>query len=128
MVMTVTPTEAYEEMMWQEACVPDDGPSVSYPITLLLDRLQAEIGAIRQDLVRHLDRIEAKLDAKAERSDVTALEHRISLLETAAERRAGELSAVREQQQVFRGWKQWWPIWLVSAGTLVALILSLVRH
>ena len=126
--MSITVTEAYEDLAWEEGFVPDDGPSVSYPITLLLDRLQAEIGNIRQDLAQRLDRIEAKLDAKAERSDVTALEHRISLLETAAERRAGELSAVREQQQVFRGWKQWWPVWLVSAGTLAALILSLVRH
>ena len=121
----MTVTGAYEELDWEESHVPDDGPSVSYPISLLLDRLQAEIGAIRQDLSKHLDRIEAKLDAKADRSDLSALDRRVSALEKGAERRSAEVDMAREHQQVARNWKQWVPTTLIGAATVVILILQL---
>ena len=124
----VTVTEAYEDLAWEEGLVPDDGPSVSYPITLLLDRLQAEIGAIRQDLVRHLDRIEAKLDAKADRADVVALEKRVALLEVSSERNAAEANVIRDHQQVARTWKQYVPTVAIGCITVVVLILQLVKH
>ena len=122
----MTATEAYEELCWAERShVADDGPSVSYPITLLLDRLQGEIGNIRQDLSRHLDRIEAKLDAKADRSDLTALSQRVTILETSATAHAAEAATTREHQQVARGWKQWVPMALIGAATCVILFLQL---
>jgi len=128
MDMTVTATEAYEELAWEEGHVPDDGPSVSYPITLLLDRLQAEIGAIRQELSRHLDRIEAKLDGKADQADLTALERRVAVLEVAGERHSAEMNVVRDRQVILRGWKQWALPVAISTATVVVLILQLVKH
>jgi len=123
----MTVTGAYEELDWEESHVPDDGPSVSYPISLLLDRLQAEIGSIRQDLSKHLDRIEAKLDGKADRADLSALDRRVTILEMGAERHAAEASVVREQRQVTRNWKQYIPTTVIGAVTVVVLILQLVK-
>lgn len=107
--------------------MPDEVPTVSYPITLLIDRLQAQISDIRADLAGRLDRIEAKLDAKADRSDLSALDRRVSVLEAAGERHAAEVAVVRERQQVSRTWKQYVPTTALGAVTVVVLILQLVR-
>ena len=124
----MTVTAACEDQAWERGHVAEDGPSVSYPITLLLDRLQGEIGNIRQDLSRHLDRIEAKLDAKADRSDLTALTQRVTILETSATAHAAEIATAREHQQVARSWKQYVPTVLIGAVTVVVLVLQLVKH
>jgi hypothetical protein len=110
--------------------VPDapDGPSVSYPIAALLDRLERTIDGLRQDVAQRFDRLERTLAAKADKADVAAVEHRVGALEAAAAEQKTAAAIARDHAAARVDWRRWiWPT-LLTAAMVVLGIIQLVTH
>jgi hypothetical protein len=105
-----------------------DGPSVSYPIAALLDRLERTIDGLRQDVAQRFDRLERTLAAKADKADLAAVEHRVGVLETAAAEQKTATAIARDHARSRTDWRRWiWPTLLTTAMVILGVI-QLVMH
>jgi len=115
----------------------DTDPAVSYAVRDLIAELRndlrgdiaalrAEIAAQRQHLEDRFDRIDAKLDGKADRAAVDALAVRVTTLEEDRRVREERDRVEREHHQAGVDWHRWiWPT-LAAIAVVIVGILQIV--
>jgi len=77
----------------------DAQQTVSYPLPVILDRLQGSVDALRLDMAGRFDRIEGQLAMKADRGDVLALASRVTALEVEKAERLKAVEINTEHRQ-----------------------------
>lgn len=95
----------------------DDDQMISYPVREVLDRMDAR-----------LERIEVKLDHKADKADVAELDGRVKVLEVekATREKAREVNA-EHRQRAGESRRANWAIWLAglaAAGAVAEAIIT----
>lgn len=119
--------------------VGDDEQQVVYPLTVVLGRIEEHVAALGTQFAARFDRLEAKLDLKADRADVTemdkrltaadqGLDHRVTSLETAEERRREGSRVAREHERdSTESRRSFWALVLAAVAAVAAIALAVAQ-
>jgi hypothetical protein len=106
--------------------VTDEDPVISYTVRDLIADLRSDLRAEINTLRAGLDRIEAKLDAKADRAELRALTDRVTALETAETKRSGGTEVTTANDQARIEWRRWALPTVLAAAVVVIGVLQII--
>lgn len=106
--------------------MPDADPAVSYAVRDLIADLRREVADLRRHMEDRFDRLDGKLDGKADQAALDALAVEVAALKVAERERSERERVQREHRQEGIDWRRWiWPT-LAAIAVVVVGILQIV--
>jgi hypothetical protein len=110
----------------------DDPQTVSYPLPLILDRIQTSVDNLGRDMNGRLDRIEGQLAQKADLAALTSVDGRVKALEVerAQREKAREVNAEHRNKSVDSRRATWAMAVaaVAAAGAVTEAIVQAIHH